>query len=136
MVVIDGTSFIALVHNIAGSAIQRVVQRGIDEGDEPFLLIAAETEREATEGYVADHGPAGLARLKQRMEETELTVLPWMTCRKAQAYAVFEQYGQGRLPGTFLTLGDCATVALAKRIQADLICETGELARIYRNPSD
>ncbi|MBA4232465.1 MAG: hypothetical protein C0465_17850 [Ralstonia sp.] len=63
-------------------------------------------------------------RVSQRIVELDLVVLPRTTERKREAAAAFAQYGEGRLAGTNLTLGDCAAYALARRLSGLLVCET------------
>ncbi|MBX9683025.1 MAG: type II toxin-antitoxin system VapC family toxin [Hyphomicrobium sp.] len=131
MIVIDRTSFMALVDKVADSAIQRA----IDDGDVPSIYMAYETGLKAGLTNIGLHKIGGPAHLLQRIEETELMVLPRATVHSASARAMFEQFGVGHHPTSRLTLGDCAAFTRALALSADLVCEASEfqaMTVIYR----
>lgn len=119
MIVIDGTSLWALFRKVSGSAIQHA----IDKSDVPMIFITQQTLLEATQNYFEEHGEQGKAHLEQRMEEADITLVPSIKARTAAALAAFEHYGEGRRPGSSLTLGDCAAYTRAKSLGADLVSE-------------
>lgn len=126
MIVIDRTSFWALINNAPSSAIQRA----INESDAAFIFIAQQTFQEATQANIEERGQAGIAALEQQMEELEITVVPSIRERTAATRTAFERYGEGRCPGSSLTLGDCAAYTRAKTLGADLVSERLEAYEI------
>ena len=134
MIVVDRTSFMALVDKVEGSAIQRA----IDDSDMPFLHMAYETGLEVGLTFIGIDKIEGPPHLLQRIEETEISVLPGGGVYSAAARAMFEQFGAGHHPTSRLTLGDCAAFTHALALTADLVCEASQLramAIIYRRCS-
>ena len=68
MIMVDRTSFMALIDNVPGSAIQRA----IDDGDVPSVYVAYETGLEVGLTFIGLHKIEGPPHLLQRIEETEL----------------------------------------------------------------
>jgi len=135
MIMVDRTSFMALVDKVPGSAIQRA----IDDGDWPSLHMAYETGLEVGLTAIGVHEIEGPPHLLRRIEEVELLVLPGGGVHSAAARAMFEQFGAGHHPTSRLTLGDCAAFTRALALTADLVCEDSQLramAVIYRRCSE
>jgi uncharacterized protein with PIN domain len=134
MIMVDRTSFMALVDKVPGSAIQRA----IDDSDMPSLHMAYETGLEVGLTFIGTDKIKGPPHLLQRIEETELSVLPRVAAFSVAAQAMFEQFGAGHHPTLRLTLGDCAAFTRALALTADLVCEVSQLramADIYRRCS-
>lgn len=125
MIVVDRTSFEALINKVPDSAIRRAID-GSEDGDETMIFLAYETGLEFWLDYVAEHGIAGLPHLLRRIAATDFTMMPPTTYHSAAAQAIFELIGAGHHPTSRLTLGDCAAYSRALAISANLVSETSK----------
>ena len=124
MIVVDRTSFEALVNKEPDSAIQRA----LDDSDDGMVCMAYETGLEFWLEYVAEHGIEGLPHLLRCIDQTDLLMLPPSTYHSAAAQAIFKMIGAGHHPTSQLTLGDCAAYSRALASSSYLVCETSKYA--------
>lgn len=117
MIVIDRTSFRALLDGVVESAIQRA----IDENDVPMVYMAQQTFDEIKDGRFGIRDQDELTALLEQLGQADVTIVPSIKVRLAAAQAVFEQHGHRA--EVELTRGDCAAYALAKSLRADLVSE-------------
>jgi len=88
MIILDKTSFLALVNNVPGSTIQQTIE---ELDDVPMLYVARDTLLEAMQAFVAEHGVENVERVSQRIIELDMVVLPGTAERKREAAAAFAQ---------------------------------------------
>lgn len=117
MIVIDRTSFRAL---LAGS-VDSSIQRAIDQSDVPMIYLAQQSFDEINLAHFVAANQDELTALLERLERVDVTLVPAIKVRRAAAKAVFDQHGHES--DDALTLGDCAAYALAKALRADLVSE-------------
>lgn len=126
MIVVDRTSFLALLNNVSDSAILRA----IDDSDAPMIYLAYETGLEVWLDIVGEHGITGLPGFLRSISAIDLTMVPQTRARSAAAQAIFELVGIGHHPTSRLTLGDCAAYSLALGLSADLVSETSKFDQL------
>lgn len=119
MIVIDGSAFLALVNNVADSAIARELKTS--GGD---IYMAHTTGLETTFRFLGESGVEGIHRVQTTIRDIGLIVVPTTEEIKLASLAAFERFGEGKHPLSHLTIGDCAAYALAASLGARLISET------------
>lgn len=117
MIVIDRTSFRAL---LAGG-VDSSIQRAIDQSDVPMIYLAQQSFDEINLAHFVAANQEELTALLERLERVDVTLVPAIKVRRAATTAVFDR--QGSRTDAPLTLGDCAAYALAKALRADLVSE-------------
>ena len=113
---------------IDASALVAVMQ-GEPDTDEILTIIkredqvvaAAVTVLEAGIVMRARRGPDGLANLMEFIGETGIEIIPFDAGHVAVALEAFGRYAKGMKNRTSLNLGDCASYALATRVNAPLL---------------
>jgi len=73
-------------------------------------------------------GPSGLVALADLMSESEIEVVAFDAVQVELALTAFARYGKGIHPRARLNLGDCASYALAKALNAPLLYKGSDFA--------
>lgn len=119
MIVVDGSSFLALVRGADDSVIARARQ---SYGGP--LYMAHTTGLETTFGFIGENGIESIRLIQHTIKETKLFVVPTTEDIRLASLAAFEAYGAGRHPQSTLSIGDCAAYVLAQSMGARLVSES------------
>jgi ribonuclease VapC len=123
MIVIDASDLIAVLERESERDVFAAVIANADR-----CLVSAVTLLEAGMVLRGRRGAGGLDALMQMVTESGLEVIPFDNAQAALALDAFARYGKGIHPAARLNLGDCASYALAKGMDAPLLFKGGDFA--------
>ena len=116
MIVVDTSAIIAIIQAEPECATFVDCVRRADRA-----LMSAVSMLEAGMVLRARRGPAGVVELVDLVEAMAIEVVPFDAALADGALQAFAVYGKGQHPKARLNLGDCATYALAKAMDAPLL---------------
>jgi ribonuclease VapC len=116
MIVVDTSALIAIIQAEPECATFLDQVRQADRA-----LMSAVSMLEAGMVLRARRGPAGIAELVDLVEAMAIEVVPFDAAQADGALQAFAVYGKGQHPKARLNLGDCASYALAKAMDAPLL---------------
>jgi ribonuclease VapC len=91
-------------------------------------LVSAVTVYEAGIVMLARAGAGGLDDLNDLLQAISAEIVPFDGAQAAAALAAYARYGKGFDPKARLNLGDCASYALAKGLNAPLLFKGTDFA--------
>ena len=109
MIVIDSSALIAILFDEP----ERQAFENLIAGEEHCRLSAMNGHETACV-LRARHGPAGVLRLWQLLEENQIEIVAFDDAQMRAAAAAFDRFGKGIHSKAKLNLADCAAYALAK----------------------
>jgi ribonuclease VapC len=123
MIVVDTSAIIAIIQAEPECATFLDHVRRADRA-----LMSAVSMLEAGMVLRARRGPEGIAELVELVEAMVIEVVPFDAAQADGALQAFAAYGKGQHPKARLNLGDCATYALAKAMDAPLLFKGNDFA--------
>lgn len=123
MIVVDTSALIAILarepdHPHFLSLLDKVERR----------LVSALTYYEAGIVMRARAGAGGLDDLNDLLQEISAEIIPFDHAQATAALQAYSRYGKGIAPKARLNLGDCASYALAKGLNAPLLFKGTDFA--------
>jgi ribonuclease VapC len=94
----------------------------------PIRKVSAVTVLESGLVMYGRLGPVGIADLVDFLEFIEVEIVPFDAILANGALAAFTQYGKGVHAKARLNMGDCASYALAKTLNAPLLYKGNDFA--------
>jgi ribonuclease VapC len=123
MIVVDTSALIAILTR------EPEHQRFLDLLDAvERRLLSAVTFYEAGIVMLARAGAGGLDDLHDFLQEISAEIVPFDEVQASAALAAYSRYGKGIDPKARLNLGDCASYALAKDLNAALLFKGNDFA--------
>jgi ribonuclease VapC len=123
MIVVDASALVAIMQ---------------DEPEGPSFLAAIKAEERVAASTItvleagmvmrARRGEQGRSNLSAFLMHARIEVVPFDAVQVELALTAFTRYGKGIHPQARLNLGDCASYALAKALNAPLLYKGGDFA--------